>query len=540
MTNSTGLDAPKNVALALFNLARTQPLKVAFIRLLDKPQLYCWRQIAHWVASACASLEQSEVRSGDHVASVLENSAEWFVFDLACQVLGLVHVAIDARWSENVVAQLLRDSDAKLVFSSHPLHQETLAGTKTLPWNWRLPWEEGPASNTSIHGCIEKASSHNSHAPAQLLFTSGTTGTPKGVLLSHRNLVSNALAKLAAAPQLQTDLRLNILPFCHAYARTCELSTWVLTGGKLAIASDWNDFLHQARELQPTLVNLVPYLVNKLVQMATVNAASSNRTLTESLSDLTGGRVRLLQVGGAALSNEVWEVLAEAGLPPLQGYGLTEASPVVCSNRAGRQRAGTIGTAVAGVEIRVDVEQQLWVRGENVMLGYYRDEQATETRIRDGWLATGDLVEQDTAGQIRIIGRISDVVVLSTGFKVAPEIIESRVMSAGWLDQLLVVGDGKPFIALLAWPNWERLSAEFCFARNHATHYSDTQSLQAALLQQISQRLLDLPPFMHPQKIGLMATPIDSSKLVNAKGNLRRRLATAAFELDIERLFLPD
>ncbi len=153
--------------------------------------------------------------------------------------------------------------------------------------------------------------------PAQILYTSGTIDQPKGVLLSQGNLLSNARAKLAAAPQFATDVRLNILPFAHAYARTCELSTWILSGSQLCIAPDWNTFLSWALELEPTLVNLVPQLVYRLVDH--MDATASEFPL--------GHRLRLLQVGGAALRPAVWKRLAARGWPPLQGYGLTETSP---------------------------------------------------------------------------------------------------------------------------------------------------------------------------------------------------------------------
>jgi long-chain acyl-CoA synthetase len=347
-------------------------------------------------------------------------------------------------------------------------------------------------------------------------------------------LVTNAIAKLEAAPQFEQDLRLNILPFCHAYARTCELSTWVLSNSRLAIARNWSDFLRQASRLHPTLINLVPHLANKLLH----DERTKQQLAPTDVVGRLGGKVRLLQVGGAAIADALWHGLERCGLPPLQGYGLTEASPVVCSNREGKQRPGTIGPPVAGVEVRVDTDKQLWVRGDNVMCGYYRDREATQARIQDGWLATGDLVEQDHLGHYRVIGRMSEVIALSTGFKVSPELIEARLSNIPCIERVLIVGQDKPYTVAMIWPAWSTLPANLFADVSQSRDSMDLRAFYKDLADFVGQRLADLPIFMHPQKFILVTDSLSSdSELVNPKGNLRRNLTITRLQTQIDKAY---
>ena len=525
-----------SLALSLLLRAMIDPNRPAFCKLpadSNAPQWFTWGQIAQWVCDACAAIEATNLPSGSHIATVEKNSVEWFVLDFACQVLGYVHVAIDARWPDEMVARLVGQSQAQLVYNPCFAPSSQLQSTQ-LPIKlvWQVNWTAPAVSSTDLEKLIERAQAVSHQAPAQMLFSSGTSGQPKGVLLSHRNLVCNALAKLEAAPQHEHDLRLNILPFCHAYARTCELSTWVLSNSGLVIANDWNDFLRQASKLQPTLINLVPHLANKLLH----DEKTKQKLAPNEVLDRLGGKVRLLQVGGAALPDALWYELEKCGLPPLQGYGLTEASPVVCSNRAGQQRPGTIGPPVSGVELRVDAQGQLWVRGDGIMCGYYGDPQATQTRIQGGWLATGDLVEKDELGHYRIRGRISEVIVLSTGFKVSPELIEGRLANTACIERVLVVGDDQPYIVAIIWPAWSNLpSSHFC------DDSRDRRSLNLGMFQEllaasVRHSLADLPTFMHPRKF-IVESGCIGSDYVTAKGNLRRKLAISRFQAQIEEAY---
>jgi long-chain acyl-CoA synthetase len=525
-----------SIAAGVLSLALNDPNRAAFCRISNDASAgrwFGWGQVASWVCDACEALESLRLPIGTHLATVARNSVEWFVLDFACQTLGYVHVAIDHRWPEAMVGNLIEHSHSQVIYvpQSQP-SIDRLTKNRVHKLDWRLDLDLPTINKLELQKWLGRATSISDNLPAQMLFTSGTSGQPKGVLLSHRNLVSNALAKLDAAPQTEEDLRLNILPFCHAYARTCELSTWVLSNSRLAIATDWDDFLRQASVLRPTLINLVPHLANKLLHQTTTKEKLESHEIAARL----GGQVRLLQVGGAAIPDDLWQALAKSGLPPLQGYGLTEASPVVCSNRVGQQRPGKIGPPVMGVELRMDALGQLWVRGDGVMLGYYCDPVATRERIQAGWLATGDLVELDDLGHYRVTGRLSEVMVLSTGLKVSPESIEVRLEEAEVIERALLVGESRPYLVALIWPAWKYLPSHL-----FADDTRDPASLHLAdfhtqLTDWVRGALADLPLYALPRKFIIVLDEVDSS-FVTAKGSLRRHAASFRFRAQIDEAF---
>ncbi len=438
-----------------------------------------WGQIAAVVESYMASFEQLE-SPPVCIASQLPNSIDWIATDLACQTLGLVHSAIDPRESA-ARAQAINDQcGARLM----------VASSSSIALDERLRTQICPAER------LRQACQVPDSSPAQLLSTSGTCGAAKLVTLSHRNLLGNAMAKLDAAPQFAEDLRLNILPFAHAYARTCELSTWILSGCRLAIAGNWLELVEQAERLQPTLINLVPYLADAL--LATLS--SDRRGL--------GDRLRLLQVGGAALSESTWHQLREFGLPPLQGYGLTEASPVVCSNRAGQQRPGTIGPPVTGVDIRVDGNGLLWTRGPHVMLGYWKDEPATREAMRAGWLCTGDLVEQ--VGGLRIVGRQSQQIVLSTGYKVSPEIVEAALLGIVGVEQAVVLGNRASHITTWIWPKLDEIPLHFFNSQPKSLSNLDWVVWSNWLASEVERNNRQLPGYALPLVIHCLPERLSS------------------------------
>lgn len=463
----------------------------------DTSQSLDWTELAKAVMWVVRHLQQLDVRAGSCVATQLPNSLDWIAIDLACQTLGIVHLAMDGREPSARVQAMLRASGAELLI------QQPLAELSELL--------AAPVNPRRMLQCARQVGAGTA---AQLLATSGTSGQPKLVTLSHRNLVSNAWAKLDAANQEEDDVRLNILPFAHAYARTCELSTWILSRCRLSIATGWEDLLERAAVVRPTLINLVPYLAER----AAGALARDGKAL--------GPNLRLLQVGGAGLRDELWRQLRDLGLPPLQGYGLTEAAPVVCSNRAGEQRCGTVGPAVAGTELRIDEQGLLWIRGPQVMLGYWRDAVATEEVLRAGWLCTGDLVEQGRHG-LRIVGRQSQQIVLSTGYKVSPEQIEARLLSLPEISQVVVLGEGQPHITAWVWPKIECIALDFF----HGPERRLSELRGEAWLRALAAAPAswgDLPRHALPKEFRMLPQPLsEASGTLTRKGSPMRAMIAA-------------
>jgi long-chain acyl-CoA synthetase len=439
---------------------------------LDVDRLACW-------------LESNGVKPQDRVVNTEPNSLGWAILDLACAAIGAIHAPIDPRWTELQTAQAIESLEPRAVFGTQHLQIATaLEQATSMPKaSQQSRWQETVRTDQT----------------ANILWTSGTSAQPKGVMLSHNNLLSNGLAKLDAMPQTASDIRLNLLPFAHGYARTCELTAWLLSRSAMACVASYKSnspntaptraLGELAQIVRPTLINAVPSAFQhwlQLAQMPSLQAESSG-----TLQSFFGGHVRQFASGGAPIADAIRTRFAEESLPIFQGYGLTEASPVVCSNRAQCIRNGKVmpeilegvGPAVQGVQVRIDHEGRLSVRGPGVMQGYWRDEQATEARIVDGWLDTGDIVSMqiapleepskestaqtskrtsDLTKPIRIAGRADDVQVLSNGYKFAPLELERKIEQINSIAQCVVVGGDRraPLAILCLKPDANRDKSE--------------------------------------------------------------------------------
>lgn len=542
---------PQSIGECFLEQVANQPHAMALLAPCGG-QLRCftWRRLAQLVSVALEQLDRQGIASGAHVATWLPNGLAWIVIDLACQLRGAVHVAIDARLPDAAAMRLAIHAEARLLVATDEKSCELASIRKEhsplcltfdalLGGEWLGGSESSVASALRVPSTLDESENlaRYAHLPtcpdaaAQMLYTSGTMNEPKGVMLSHGNLVSNARAKLAAAPQFASDVRLNVLPFAHAYARTCELSTWIISGSLLCIARNWAEFLELSPRIGPTLVNLVPHLAQKLV--AALDEVEEREEGKGAGELLLGHRLRLLQVGGAALPRPLWDRLARQGWPPLQGYGLTEASPVICSNRAGDQRCDSVGPSVPGVELRVDACGVLWTRGPHVMLGYWKAPQETSAKIKDGWLCTGDLAEVSDDGRWRIIGRADDQISLSTGYKASPHELLRRLAHDPWVEQLVIVGQDRPHLAALVYPRWSELPGEL-FEKpepgapeeglGHLRQQLCADRFEQALVKRWSAAQADLPRQLQIHRIGLLREPLASENGgLNFKGAVRRK-----------------
>lgn len=497
-----------------------------------------WFELCRIVLGLVASLEQHGVRSGDRIVNLERNSVYWAGLDLACSALGCIHVPIDHRVPDAARVRMLETVEPSVVFGASPAMFERLSITRSRGISRIQDWTDDDASTgyreivSAIHelearSWTSRQSSGAWESPATILFTSGTTGQSRGVTLSHRNLVSNALAKLDAMPERADDLRLNFLPFAHAYARTCELTTWLIVGSQMHTVNNIEHCLRAASSIAPSLINGVPYFYQQLHHQWKENGGSEG-----ALRSILGPRIRRLASGGAALPQNVRADFEEAGLPIYQGYGLTETSPVVCSNRDCTESQNRIlenvGPAVRGNELRIDENNRLWVRGDCVMLGYWNDPDATQERIVNGWLNTGDLArwQQNSASgesTICILGRSDDTIVLSTGDKVHPAAIERRLVDLFPFERCMLVGTGKPSLVLLA--SLKPSDSDMTIGNNQN------------LIDAVCNALVDLPKFERPQFVLLVDEPWTSENgLLNFKGAVNRKRVEAFYNDRIEQL----
>jgi long-chain acyl-CoA synthetase len=384
-----------------------------------------WREVADEAAGLASVMRSAGVERGDRVAHVSENRYEWIITDLAIHLAGAIHVPIHVTLSPEQIAEQVVDSGGKLVFASTEALWASLADhmPQKVPHFVHDAAEECSwRAQLHVDGAFSALTSHQT-APetlATILYTSGTTGRPRGVMLSHSNLASNASAVVAAFPENKEETRLCILPLSHIYARTCDLYTWVCRGSRLALGQTRETLAGDLQLVRPTALNAVPFLFQRVADR--IRAAGGDEAA--ALRGFFGGRMQMLNSGGAPLAPELERWYADHGLPVLIGYGLTETSPVVSFSTPQSYKPGSVGRLLPGVEVRIADDGEILVRGPNIMLGHWRDDAATAQVIRDGWFHTGDLGELDADGFLSIRGRKKELIVLSTGKKVVPTRVE--------------------------------------------------------------------------------------------------------------------
>jgi long-chain acyl-CoA synthetase len=410
-----------------------------------------WDDVFEEASQIAATIRRAGIASGDRVAHVSENRYEWIITDLALHLAGTVHVPIHVTLSGEQIAAQIADSGSRLLFVSS---DELLSKFQTLidssiPVFIHDRKEEHAPDLSSPQP--PSTGSQPPDALATILYTSGTTGRPRGVMLSHRNLACNAAAAADAFDASVDRLQLNILPLSHIYARTCDLYIWVYVGCRLVLAESRETLARDCQLVRPTMLNAVPFVYQKIADR--VRAAGGDAAQqSANLRAFFGGQIEILFSGGAPLAPDVGQWFAERGLPVLAGYGLTESSPVISVSTPTAHRCGASGRALSNVEVRIADDGEILTRGPHVMLGYWQDDEATASAIRDGWLHTGDLGYLDADNYLYINGRKKELIVFSTGKKAHPTHVESLLTASPLIEQAVVFGEGRPFLVALIVP----------------------------------------------------------------------------------------
>lgn len=472
-----------------------------------------WNEVAADVQAMAAALVEMAVRPGDRVIMASENRYEWVIADLAIMTAQAVHVPVHASLTGAQIAYQIVDCGSRLVLVSGPEQAAKLRDPAV-----KLPKEVRIAAFAEFTlGAAGGARSAHSIPPvvretepddlATILYTSGTTGEPKGVMLSHRNLVSNAVATLEAFTMQPDDLRLTWLPLSHIFARTCDLYAWIAAGSQLALAESRDTVLANCAELRPTLMNGVPYFFDKVRRVLCDNGVAD---VPGKLAAVFGGRVRFLCSGGAALPDHVARFYLDRGVKLSQGYGLTESSPVISLSTETAYKVGAVGRAAPGVEIAIAGDGEVLCRGPNVMLGYWNKPRETAETIRDGWLHTGDLGEIDLDGYLKITGRKKELIVTAGGKNVAPVLLESLLTEDPLIAQAIVIGDARNYLTALIVPNFETLKQELSARGLEFTYpaeWLDKPLVRDLFIERVRQRLSGLSTFEQVHKFTLLERP---------------------------------
>ena len=546
-----------------------------------------WRDVEQEAARWQAGFKRQGLKSGDRVALILRNCSHWAAFDLAALGLGLVVVPVYVEDRPENSAYCLNDSGAKLLFLEGAEHWQRLKPVLGLmPQIERFVTLRKVPDDEPRLVCASDWLQATSDAYiaiplepgslATIVYTSGTTGRPKGVMLSHHNILSNVWSALQTFAIYPSDRFLSFLPLSHMLERMSGYYLAIMAGATVAYARSVALLAEDLLSQQPTILVSVPRIYErvytrineqlaigspikrKLFQLAaSVGWARFEyqqkrgpwmpsfllwpileKLVAGKIMARLGGRLRTAIAGGAALAPDISKVFIGLGLPILQGYGLTETSPLLTVNRAADNQPASVGQAAPGTELKVGDNNVLLARGPQVMLGYWNNPEATQAILSaDGWLNTGDQARIDPSGHVYITGRIKDIIVMANGEKLPPVDMELAIISDSLFEQAMVLGEGKPYLAALVSLNleqWHKLATQSGFAADNP----NTEAVHKLLLERIAARLNSFPGYAQIRRIAATLTPwsVDSGFLTPTL-KVKRVKVLEHFNRDIAALY---
>jgi long-chain acyl-CoA synthetase len=558
-----------------------------------------YRGLAEQVQAASVGLRELGLRDGDRVAILSENRPEWAIADYACLAARCTDVPIYPTLPARQAEYILRDSGAAaLLVSSAAQLEKVLAVRDRLPALRHLVAFDPAARAPGVLGFEELLACGRSalarhpdwraHALAAaaddlatLIYTSGTTGDPKGVMLTHGNIASNVTTCVDLFDFREGDECLSFLPLSHIFERMFGHYSMFHAGVVINYAGGIDTVPGDMQELRPTMMASVPRLYEKIFArvLDSVRASPAPRrrifgwarkvgetwveralagapvppglALQRRLADQlvfaklrarTGGRIRFFISGGAPLSPDIAKFFFAAGMPILEGYGLTETSPVMAVNIFGQTKLGTVGRPIPGVEVRIAPDGEIITRGPNVMHGYYGKPEATAEAVDpDGWFHTGDIGLLDAEGYLRITDRKKDLIVTAGGKNIAPQPIENLAKTSKYVSNAVMLGDRRPFPIMIVVPNAETLKA---WAARHGLPADDLERLvsvpqvEAKLEREVRRTLRDLAQFEMPKKFLILPRDfsVEGGELTPTL-KVRRRVVEERHRAAIEALY---
>jgi long-chain acyl-CoA synthetase len=540
------------------------------------------------------------IGKGDKVAILGENRPEWAYADLATLCAGAADTPVYATLTPAQVLYILNDSESKAVFVSNAAQAAKVAEIKgqleTIRHVIRMDEGEipGTVALSEIRARGREALARDRDAArtraaaveptdlATLIYTSGTTGDPKGVMLTHSNLVSNVLGSVKVFRGLSSeDVCLSFLPLCHSFERTAGHNVMLYTGATIAYAESVEAVPQNMQEVRPTMMSSVPRLYEKMYARVNEKVAQdppfrqkifrwalgvgreafrhkvertspglllklkqrlADRLVFSKIKERTGGRLRLFVSGGAPLSREIAEFFGAAGLTICEGYGLTETSPVITVNAPDWIKPGTVGRPLEGIEVRIAADGEILTRGPHVMKGYYNKPEATAEAIdAEGFFHTGDIGVLDADGFLVITDRKKDILVTSGGKNIAPQPIENRLKASNFFAEVVMIGNKRNFPAALVVPNFETLEK---WAREKGLQALSREQLvdHPAVLAHYQKLMADLLPdlaqFERIKKIALLTREftLEAGELTPTL-KVKRRVVEEKYKGLIDKLY---
>jgi len=432
---------------------------VFYFRSQDRWQGISWRRFEEEAFDFATALLSLGLKPRGSVCILMGNVPEWPISDIGTIMAGGIGVGLYPTSSAEQIAYIINHSDAEFVLvDSREQLQKVLSVRDQLPkvrhivaldaetagdvMSYRELIARGHEEQARFAALLkERAEGANPDDIAIMVYTSGTTGPPKGACLSHRYIINSVESLRQTIPIYDTDVSFSYLPFCHVAERISGLYNRVYAGASAYFVDDLTRLGEYMLEVKPTVFASLPRFFEKIHAHAVTDRSTR-------VKDYFGGRIRLATSGGAPLPLEVAEFFAEADLPILQAYGLTE-NVCVAFNRPDNYKFGTVGPPMPGCEVRLAADKEILVRSEMMFSGYYKAPEETAKVFSDGWLLTGDLGEFDEDGFLKIIGRKKELIVTSTGKKVSPALLENMLKEHHAISQAMVYGEGRSYLVAL-------------------------------------------------------------------------------------------
>jgi long-chain acyl-CoA synthetase len=562
------------------------------------------KELFERIRDVALGLQALGVGPGDRAVIVAETRPEWLIADLAILTAGAVTVPIYPTLASAQVRYILADSAAKVAVVSTRLQLDKIQQIRhELPELEAVVLMDGwtPADSPSVISLAQLAERGHQRLAggdwgtarefqeaarrarpedlATIIYTSGTTGEPKGVMLTHGNLVANLRAAAAVLSVTQDDVALSFLPLSHAFERMVAY-VYLLCGVTLTFAESFDTIARDIAMVRPTLMTGVPRVYEKLharimdkghsgspfraalfgwavgvgeargrallrgespPMLTQLQLPLADRLVFSKIREGLGGRVRYLISGSAPLAASLAEFFHGVGLPILEGYGLTETAPILTVNPPDAPRAGTVGRAIPGVELRIADDGEILARGPNVMTGYYNKPGATADVIRNGWFHTGDIGTIDPDGYLRITDRKKDLLVTSGGKKIAPQPIEAVLKRSPLVAEAVILGDRRKYAAALIVPYFAALERRLKDLGRPQGSHADlvTRADVLALYQEIVDGInRELAQFERIKKIALLPAEfsVETGELTPTL-KVRRKIVEDRWRETIERLY---
>jgi len=558
-----------------------------------------WENVAEKVANMQLAIKREKLSKGDRVAIMLRNCPEWVMFDIAAMACGFVTVPLYTNDRPENVAYVIKDAGVKVLLLQNKRQWRELSKlpfiTDTLQRVIRIDDGDNAQENlseenkqfTSLQNWLSPNEVTKPFAVddlscddlATIVYTSGTTGKPKGVMLSHKNILANAYAALLCGEFYKEDVFLSFLPLSHTLERTGGCFLPMMASSKVCFARSVQQIADDMKIVRPTAFISVPRIYEMIYAkvLASLQNESAvkqkifalakkvgwkrfqyktqgkkwhwslllwpllDKLVADKIKQKLGGRLRYAIAGGAALNKTIAQFFISLGIPVYQGYGMTESSPVISVGRQEDNDPFSIGKPLPGVEIKITEQGELCTKSDCVMLGYFNNPQATKEVIDEqGWLHSGDLASINDDGYLFITGRIKDIIVLASAEKVPPQDMETTICADPLFDQAMVIGEGRPFLAALLVLNeveWRALSKKLGLDKKQAESLHDSGA-HKYILKHLSKCLRGFPGYAQVRRVSLYLEPwsIENGLLTPTLKTKRPQLLNT-FAKDIESMY---